>query len=368
MNQRVALQEFCDFVGGGKLKLTKRDYREAGFPAFSAAGQDGFVERPEFERPGVIVSSIGARCGKAFLANNGPWTSLANTYCVLPDTDIADPEFLWYQLNDENSWHRSGTAQPFIKPSDIQRRIVLLPPLGEQRRTVDLLNRAASLKRLAEQAQVKARDVIPALFNRMFGDHADKWPRTSFGDLVRETQLGLVRGASETGEDKPFAYVRMNSITTDGELDLRELKHVDATPDELARFRLQRGDFLFNTRNSRELVGKVAVYDQEGVHLFNNNIMRVRFRPDVEPTFVAAAFATTRVQQELELRKSGTTSVFAIYYKNLRTLPLTLPPFHIQRAFAERVREVDSIRRLAVTAAGKAEKTSAVLMSQLFAD
>jgi type I restriction enzyme S subunit len=181
----VALKDFCEFAGGGRLKLNKSDYVVDGFPAFSAAGQDGFVSVAEFHQPGIVVSSIGARCGKAFLAK-GSWTSLANTYCVLPDCTVADPDFLWWNLNNERSWIRSGTAQPFIKPSDIKARRVRLPPLTEQRRIVDILDRAASIRRLRQQAEDTTRLIIPALFNKMFGDPATNpmgWPVATLGEL-----------------------------------------------------------------------------------------------------------------------------------------------------------------------------------------
>src|SRR5262249_5810752 len=162
-------------------------YVEEGFTAFSAKGQDGYVSVAEFNEPGVVVSSIGARCGKAFLAN-GQWTSLANTYCVLPDTSRADVEFLWYLLNDESAWMRSGTAQPFINPSDIQKRIVPLPTLPEQRRIVDILNRANGIRRLRREALEKARQIVPSMFVEMFGDPASNpkgWRVAALGTLVR---------------------------------------------------------------------------------------------------------------------------------------------------------------------------------------
>ncbi|MCC7186954.1 MAG: restriction endonuclease subunit S, partial [Acidobacteria bacterium] len=164
-----ALEEFCDFFPGGRRRLTKKDYVERGFPAFSAAGQDGYVATWEFDRPGVVVSSIGARCGKSFLAE-GRWTTLANTHVVIPNPSVAEARFLWYQMNDEHSWHRSGTGQPFIKPSDIKRRRVYVPALSEQRRIVDLLSRAENIVRMRREAEVKARETIPALFLDMFGD------------------------------------------------------------------------------------------------------------------------------------------------------------------------------------------------------
>ena len=45
-----------------------------------------------------------------------------------------------------------------------------LPPLEEQRRIVAILNRAARIERLRTQAQELTRELMPALFVRMFGD------------------------------------------------------------------------------------------------------------------------------------------------------------------------------------------------------
>lgn len=160
------------------------------------------------------------------------------------------------------------------------------------------------------------------------------WKTEPFGSLVRETQLGLVRSASEQGPDRAFAYVKMDSIRVDGHLDLRSLARVDATESERDATRLRRGDFLFNTRNSRELVGKAAVFHDDGEYLFNNNIMRARFVDGIEPDFVSGYWQTAQARHELDRRKAGTTSVFAIYYKSLATLPVPVPPPEKQQRYA----------------------------------
>jgi type I restriction enzyme S subunit len=85
------------------------------YPAFSASGQD--VWHSEYEREGeaIIVSAVGARCGKCFLAS-GRWSAIANTHVVWPDAKQVDLKFLWYLLNDEQFWVRSGSVRwtPFF--------------------------------------------------------------------------------------------------------------------------------------------------------------------------------------------------------------------------------------------------------------
>ena len=39
------------------------------FPAFSASGQDVWIERPNYSSPGIVLSAVGARCGKTFKAH-----------------------------------------------------------------------------------------------------------------------------------------------------------------------------------------------------------------------------------------------------------------------------------------------------------
>lgn len=136
----MQLRDVATIRAGGKLGLTKvKNYISTGYPAFSAAGQDGFVDRFEFEGSSVILSAIGARCGKCFYAT-GKWTTLANTYIIRANPTLFSNRFLWYLLNDEDYWHRSGTAVPFISPRDIRSTWVHQPTRQEQNTIVEQLD------------------------------------------------------------------------------------------------------------------------------------------------------------------------------------------------------------------------------------
>ncbi|MCL1501526.1 restriction endonuclease subunit S [Xanthomonas nasturtii] len=133
--QALQLKSFCDFIQGGRKRLTKQNYLSSGFPAFSAAGQDGFVDVPEFhDTDAVILSAIGANCGRCFLAS-GDWTTLANVQAVVPRAEQASARFLHYRVNRDDYWPRSGSAQPFIKPSDMKLCWLALPPMPQQKVT-----------------------------------------------------------------------------------------------------------------------------------------------------------------------------------------------------------------------------------------
>jgi len=48
----------------GDTKTTKKSYTHVGFPAYSATGQDGFLPYHDFDCTGVVLSAIGANCGR----------------------------------------------------------------------------------------------------------------------------------------------------------------------------------------------------------------------------------------------------------------------------------------------------------------
>ena len=174
---RIALSDFCTIVQGGRHKLSGNNFVESGFPAYGAGGMNGLLESFEFDESAVVLSSIGARCGKCFLVD-GKWSSLANTQVIRPDPKRGDCRFLWYQLNDESRWPRSGTGQPFIKPSDVKNHLVYLPPLTEQRRIAAILDKAGALCAKRSEALAHLDHLAQSVFLEMFGDpvvNPKKW-------------------------------------------------------------------------------------------------------------------------------------------------------------------------------------------------
>lgn len=285
-----------------------------------------------------------------------------------------EPEYVFYGIQRKLQEIENNTSFVTVKhlsAKQVQNIEMPLPPLPEQRRIVDLLSRAEGIVRLRREAEKKAAELIPALFLDMFGDpgrNPKGWPSKPLDAVLAETKLGLVRGAKETADDKPFPYLRMDAVGG-GYVRATGLKRVDATSTEITDYSLRYGDFLFNTRNSKELVGKTGMFigASEPVVLFNNNLMRMRFDQQIlVPEYVNALFQTKHMQNQLDSIKRGTTSVFAIYYKDLRHLQLSTPPLGMQADFARHVSLVQSIQVQNAMATLKAKATFDALLAQAF--
>ncbi len=303
------------------------------------------------EADDVLVATVRPNLNGVALVNGAHHGMTASTgYCVLrPDKDKLDSRFLFHWVKTDVFVRRmvnvaTGANYPAVSDAKVKASKIPLPPLAEQKRIARILDVADALwtKRREALAQL---DAIPqSTFLDMFDDPATNpmgWVETLFGDIATDTKLGLVRSSKEFGWDFEILYVRMNAVSGSGHFLPNEVQSTHADPEEAEEFALRPGDFLFNTRNSKELVGKICVFPGPEGWLFNNNLMRVRFRADVEPWVIAMQFRFRRVQRELEKRKSGTTSVFAVYWKSLRTLPVLVPPSHLQHRFAAIVESVE---------------------------
>jgi type I restriction enzyme S subunit len=165
------------------------------------------------------------------------------------------------------------------------------------------------------------------------------WPRRSFREIVAFSQVGIDRGRAEQGAGRRFSYVKMNNITADGQYNDSDLTRIDASDEEVSRYSLRHGDFLFNTRNSAELVGKACVFApmSKEPHLFNNNILQVRFVDEVDPQFVVYWLGSSPGRALLERRKSATTNVAAIYQGQLMTVPVPIPTLSEQKRIVAKV-------------------------------
>lgn len=298
----------------------------------------------------VVFAKSGMSCTKGHVYQLRQSSCVVNHLAAIECGPKINPNFLlrWFQLNSPSRLI-ANAAYPSIKISDIRALKIPLPPLEEQKRIAAILDAADDLRRKRKQTLEELDNLLQSAFLDLFGDPVENpmgWPRRALEEIVSETKLGLVRSAKEFGWDYPVPYVRMDAVTNTGKFLPEKVQRTDASDDEIAAYSLRKGDFLFNTRNSKELVGKVCVFPGPDGWLYNNNLMRIRFKKGIDPYVIATQFSFNPVKRELEQRKSGTTNVFAVYWKSLKSLPVVVPDAELQLNFAKVVGKIEAQKAL----------------------
>ena len=275
------------------------------------------------------------------------------------DEDSLQKGFFRYainqKLNDLIDIAHGGVGLRHVTKGKFEQTEVFLPPLNEQRRLAAKLDTtlaavdacrqrldgvAAILKRFRQAVLAAATSgELTREWREERGIEMDTWKGFEFSDLVSESRTGLVRSAAEQHElqDGLVPYLKMDSIGESWGCNHEGLKAVRCEGAEKGIYELAYGDWLFNTRNSLELVGKCCVWEGPAGVVFNNNILRVRFASKVRPQWVEIYFRSPGGRDMLAGVKSATTSVAAIYQRSLMALEIQVPSLEEQSELIDRV-------------------------------
>ncbi|MDR8394460.1 restriction endonuclease subunit S [Aliifodinibius sp. S!AR15-10] len=88
----------------------------------------------------------------------------------------------------------------------------------------------------------------------------EDWSFTNLGDVLESTQYGI---STPEDPDGNYEMFKMNNYEN-GYMSPEELATVSIDKDEFEKYRLNKGDLLFNRTNSHELVGKTGIFNLEG--------------------------------------------------------------------------------------------------------
>ena len=125
-----------------------------------------------------------------------------------------------------------------------------------------------------------------------------------------------------------------------GKINLNKIEYIKLKEEINENDRIQFGDLFFNTRNTLDLVGKVAIWrDELSLAYYNSNLMRITFENNFFMNYRLNSFNTIKALRRIA---TGTTSVAAIYTKDLMKILLTIPNIDEQQKIASFLSAVDA--------------------------
>lgn len=167
-----------------------------------------------------------------------------------------------------------------------------------------------------------------------------KYPTAKVRNLLTYLQYGLSLKASI--EPKGFPLIRMNNIVK-GQLIVNNLKYLDIPIKDVESTLLKKGDLLFNRTNSKELVGKTAVFDLEGDYTFASYCIRLRFditKVNIEYVNYLLNSKIGRVQiDQVSRQVLGQANINS---QELQEFIFPIPPLAVQEQIVESIQSMKS--------------------------
>ena len=333
------------------IKSNNRINTTGKYPYYGASGVIDYVDDFIFDGEFLLISEDGANLLArtypiAFIAEGKFWVN-NHAHVVSAKKEKSSNKYLEYFFASiKLDEFITGSAQPKLSQKKLNSIQIPLPSISIQKRIVskldELFTNLDKAINLVEENIEHAKHILPAALNEIFGK-ADTlgWELYVYDNIQKDNLIGLVKNTTEQNKSYQYKYLKMNNIRPNGLLDMDNYTCINATKQELDKFELRKGDFLFNTRNSIELVGKSCVFDLDEKNiLFNNNILRTRFKDFINPYFLGYQFKSSFIQEQLNAIKSGTTNVAAIYYKSLANVKLYFPSFSEQQKIVNHLNQL----------------------------
>ena len=307
-------------------------------------------------RDGDLLISWSASLG-AFVWDRGEAILNQHIFRVEVNEDLVDKHFLYYlvlRMLDEMAKHTHGSTMKHITKRKFEALQVSVPTLPEQRRIVVRIQEALEVVRKIQEFRRSSLGEVTVLEEAIFSDFILEFIKNAnvsivlLGDILVRAQYGSSAKANSDGEGVPI--LRMGNIQN-GYLDGSDLKHINLSAKELAKYRLSEGDILFNRTNSLELVGKAATFTGlEGYWVFASYLIRLDVdRSKALPEYVTAVI-NSRIGRDYVYRTARRAiGMVNINAKQIQRLTLPLPPLADQEWVVGRMRRAktscDSIRR-----------------------
>lgn len=239
------------------------------FTSVFRPGQVLFGKRRAYQRKVAVADFSGVCSG--------------DIYVLEPKGHDLLPELLPFICQTDAFFdHAVGTSAGSLSPRTNWKSLAtfefVLPPLQEQQRIAGLLialegaivastNLLMSLKRARHS-------LLKELFDVLAHDNAVK--QVMIAD-AGEVLMGRQRVPRYEDGPSLRPYLRVANVF-DGYIDTGDVKVMQFSDEEFARYRLRAGDILLNEGQSRELVGRSAIFRDEVPEVCFQNTL-IRFRP-----------------------------------------------------------------------------------------
>lgn len=324
----------------------------------------------------LICTSSGSKelVGKAaFFSENTIATFGA--FCKVIRPSIPCKEFIGHFFNSpfyrrEISSLSSGANINNIRNEHIDNLEMNLPTENIQEAITRRLNFVNSLIESRQKQLSKLDQLVKSRFIEMFGDvylNTMSWDEKDL-ESIADIVSGITKGRKVKNKKlKEVPYMAVSNVK-DGYIDWSTVKKIDVTDEEISRYRLLKDDVLITEGGDPDKVGRGAIIKnplENCIH--QNHIFRVRLNKlIVLPVFFAEYLQHQKSKRYFLSCAKQTTGIASINMKQLKSLPVLLPPIKLQRQFSDFIQQVEKAKSSVKQSLEKLETLKKSLMQEYF--
>ena len=372
---KVELGDVVEFLDNLRKPVTAKDREPGPYPYYGANGQQDSVSGYLFNEPLVLLAEDGGHFGDdsktiAFQADGRFWVN-NHAHVLRPSSEI-DIRFLCRHLEKYDVRpFTSGTTRLKLNKAKAAKIPLALPPLSEQKRIADILDKADAIRRKRQDAISDIDNLADSQF-RHYSERFDVLP-TSVANLI-ESEVLLVHKDGNFGGSYPrkhefgtegIPFLSAKHVATDGSLVLEDVPHLNEEKARTLPFGwIQGGDVLL-AHNAT--VGPVALYRGEFEEALIGTSLTC-YRPNtlkLASEFLFAALRGSHFQAQLKKAMSQTTRN-QVPITAQRQLTLHIPDVTIQKEFGQRLSALHRLRCSNLEAAAETENLFNSLVQRAF--
>lgn len=347
------------------INSTEREGRQGSVPYYGANGQAGWINDSIFNEELVLLGEdaidfADPNARKAYLISGPSWVN-NHAHVLRAKPEKVYSYFLAESLNkvDYSQYVSFGTRSKLTQGS-MNGIKVLLPPLPEQKRIVDLVSSVDSYIEALQRQLESAKGSRNAVLHELLTAGGADWVETTLGEV---TQINPEQ-ARDFDSERLIKYVDLSTVTFDNGID----SEIDPIPFDEAPGRARR-----IVRENDVIVATVRPY-LKGFAFVNK---------DFNEQIASTGFCVIRAESELILpelvwalvgsddfvdfliRRSTGSSYPAVRPIDISEFNFMLPPFKDQETVSQLIRTFDQLIKDSTNLINSTQNLRSGLLSDL---
>jgi type I restriction enzyme M protein len=284
---------------------------------------------------GDILVSVRAPVGDV---NRNPFDSICigRGLAAIRTRNDLNPAYFFEFANQNKAIFQGTPGAIFasISSADLREVKIPLPPLEIQQKIVEACQ---IIDANIDNARVNIENSQNAIKEKVDSVYKLSTSKIEISKVSLVVQYGISEQMNES--QVGFKIFRMNEIIGGRMFDGGSMKYVNISLEEFEKYKLNRGDILFNRTNSIEHVGKTGLFDLDGDYCFASYLVRVVPNTElINPFFLNLMMNSREFQQEAKSKATKSINQANINASIMKNIAIPCPTLEEQQRLVAEVR------------------------------